>query len=79
MNLLVTSNRQLAECDPNGGPWKGILLMRPCPFCGGEAEIYTKEFSDYGYISCKYCGCTIREYRPDIVDLVKAWNKRKGE
>lgn len=48
--------------------------MRPCPFCGGEAEM-REGSSTKPYIRCKRCGCRTgsSRYRGN---LAKAWNAR---
>lgn len=57
--------------------------LKPCPFCGREAEIQ-EEYDDYYGISyaifCTECDCIF-----DIPDnrneenLIKAWNRRAGD
>lgn len=37
------------------------IELKPCPFCGGEAEIIQnpkKSTTVYNYIKCKICGST---------------------
>ena len=48
--------------------------LRPCPFCGGEAEM-REGSSTKPYIRCKRCGCRTgsSRYRGN---LAKAWNAR---
>ena len=59
--------------------------LKPCPFCGGEAEMsvdggnhgYTP---DIYYVKCKHCGAQIRKVSDNYYDLsnavVNAWNNR---
>ena len=44
--------------------------LKPCPFCGGEAEIIVEGESGYenSWIQCIGCNSTS--------ETVKAWNKR---
>ncbi len=52
--------------------------LKPCPFCGGEAEtiksfLYGKVA---GYtVSCKKCGCELKMYTSKQ-NAEKAWNRR---
>jgi Lar family restriction alleviation protein len=62
-----------------------IEELKPCPFCGREAEIYVNsghatEGSDIGCVRCKECKAeirygwpTIRNYREQAIGL---WNTR---
>lgn len=61
-------------------------IIKPCPFCGGEAEVaYSNDNHHQPYIRCRFgstqtptCPC----YNPyqwsykTIGDAIKAWNKR---
>lgn len=63
--------------------------LKPCPFCGGEAIMYTIEahghaiatfMPDYGggtFIECTECTCAIAEESEDTA--IEAWNRRAGE
>lgn len=65
--------------------------MKPCPFCGGEAELVTGAHRDGGYIEncafvrCKGCGARSYEFHecvtPDEVQgyASEAWNRRAGD
>ena len=46
--------------------------LRPCPFCGGEAEILPE--GDYHEVTCVECG-TFRQGHT-YQDAVEAWNRR---
>lgn len=59
-------------------------LFLPCPFCGGEARVYT---SDTGLcVKCMKCFCQTHEYSDYCIDdckrlsafekAVAAWNSR---
>nr|DAT60471.1 MAG TPA: restriction alleviation protein [Caudoviricetes sp.] len=61
--------------------------LKPCPFCGGEAEI-TEYHLSYE-VECSACEATIAASLSFYADdderisvrneLVKAWNRRDGE
>lgn len=47
---------------------------KPCPFCGGEAELRDTSFGEY-YVKCRKCGINTPAFtRPDTV--IKRWNRR---
>ncbi len=55
--------------------------IKPCPFCGGEAE-YTNlhdgiHFGGLLYIKCKSCGACSDVYN-DTQKLMMLWNMRHG-
>ena len=49
--------------------------LKPCPFCGGDAEI-TKWHEGY-FVECKKqrCGGTIGAYKTEE-EAIEAWNTR---
>ena len=58
--------------------------IKPCPFCGGKAEMtcddaagYMGYTSDY-YVSCKKCGAT-GKYEKSKAKAITAWNKRTSD
>lgn len=58
------------------------LLLKPCPFCGGEAELITipRYFSDgSGYIFKCMVGCCIQMPYRSEQKAIEAWNRRAGE
>ncbi len=52
----------------------GVVELKPCPFCGDEAE-YRYGSSTSPYIRCKRCGCRTGSSR-DRTKLAQAWNAR---
>lgn len=61
--------------------------LKPCPFCGGEAEISinkTKQ-AQTSVIRCSVCSCQktmlkYPNYKGDIEqDIIESWNRRAGE
>ena len=61
--------------------------LKPCPFCGGKAEIqHTEKRSEYGecaFIVCTHCGANGQmvtkawAYSADE-KAIEAWNRRAG-
>lgn len=52
--------------------------LLPCPFCGGEARICAKNFTNgeaYAWVECGCCHAKSR-YSDSIEDLTFAWNAR---
>ena len=58
------------------------VVLKPCPFCGGEAEIIEHLFYNqspvYG-IKCKRCLAETYQFFKSREKVVKAWNRRAGE
>lgn len=62
-------------------------ILKPCPFCGGEAEINTR-YIGYGSIGlgahdwytvvCKNCDTRSHEYKAKI-QAIDAWNLREKQ
>lgn len=46
--------------------------LKPCPFCGGEAEVLA--YINY-YVYCSNCGVSTKGYGKEI-KAVKTWNAR---
>lgn len=55
-------------------------VLKPCPFCGGEADIedISTEDEQYYMISCKKCGASacFGDKSETQVGAVEFWNKR---
>jgi Lar family restriction alleviation protein len=59
--------------------------LKPCPFCGGEAELHHKIeplcIDAYSYVYCTKCGVTTEAF-PKSFDhssdekAIEAWNRR---
>lgn len=51
--------------------------LKPCPFCGGEAEIrsYQYIFGKQFWVFCRGCGLTTPE-QLDEKTAIKLWNRR---
>ena len=68
--------------------------LKPCPFCGGEAEIqhdYSSEIGDQWVVDCLNEGCCMMHqtgawdrvnvttgWRSTESEAVEAWNRRAG-
>ena len=54
-------------------------LLKPCPFCGGEAEVWEKRFPYGLHVRCANQKCTMftggRLYE-ELKDAIEAWNRR---
>lgn len=49
--------------------------LKPCPFCGGEADFFEDEFFCRYSVVCTECGAETDTYG-DERDAMDAWNKR---
>lgn len=53
--------------------------LKPCPFCGGEATIYIKDWdnrADEFRIGCPKCEISQLNYRFNLKSAIEAWNTR---
>lgn len=71
----VTAWAHLPEAYKDGVEKVNEVKLKPCPFCGGEAEITTRIGKCYAI--CKGCGA-VAAGAGTIDDAAKAWNKRIG-
>ena len=59
-----------------------VVEAKPCPFCGGKAEIVTHEFialnNSYG-IKCKDCEAKSYQFFEAPEYALTAWNRRAYE
>lgn len=57
----------------------GRIKLKPCPFCGGEAECYTNYYNQYQWtVQCDKCLCrTLFYYNRE--DAKRAWNRRVND
>ena len=49
--------------------------LKPCPFCGGKAEIYNDGFGGDWAVRCA-CGAEVSGYIETEAEAVAAWNTR---
>lgn len=58
--------------------------LKPCPFCGGKAELKKREYGDntgFAYVLCKDCGNKTQEFDKSldlcaVDEAIKSWNRR---
>ena len=54
--------------------------LKPCPFCGGEAELVIENHREYPstyYVACK--SRCLRQYSYNVKGMaIKAWNRREN-
>lgn len=55
------------------------IKLKPCPFCGGEAELYEQKHREYPSTYHVYCKgyCVKQKDYKDADRAVKAWNIRR--
>ena len=63
--------------------------LKPCPFCGGRAEVKKSTFGNntgYAFIICKSCEASSKNFNMSldicaVEEATKAWNRRaeRGE
>lgn len=61
--------------------------LKPCPFCGGEAEItksYGLPLDGYVYVECLNCGASVRRIKISADycandKAVELWNKGRAD
>ena len=51
------------------------IELKPCPFCGGKAEMMGITFV---YVKCLKCGVETMGFREED-EAAGAWNRRDGE
>jgi Lar family restriction alleviation protein len=54
------------------------MKLKPCPFCGGKAEIRKTRVLGYYTIYCLGCAVKMFSY-PFKVDVIQKWNNRVRE
>ena len=47
--------------------------LKPCPFCGGKAKLYTDGLT---LIICQDCNLTVSNSERSIIKLTGQWNTR---
>ena len=55
--------------------------IKPCPFCGGEAEVRPSYLASYSnpapfYVRCMKCGATGNLYCATEQEAIEQWNRR---
>ena len=57
------------------------MELKPCPFCGGTAEIKFGPMYEYVYVACEICGASTHTKERSVKycatdEAAKAWNRR---
>ncbi len=59
------------------------MKLKPCPFCGGEAEIHKEQaWRTAWLVECHNLGCVVHPetpWYPTEKAAIAAWNKRAKE
>lgn len=61
--------------------------LKPCPFCGGEAEYHSDKGPTgevYAWVGCNQCDamsvhCDVRSMQPEETHPIEAWNARASD
>ena len=59
-----------------------MTKLKPCPFCGGEAEIIAIDYDDdelWYRPECSKCNCGWLENFETPREAITAWNRRVGD
>ena len=52
--------------------------LKPCPFCGGDADLWHNEYTNACYIAgCSYCRMFAMSDYED--EAIAAWNRRTDD
>lgn len=62
--------------DLTGGNSMSEIKSKPCPFCGGDAEMFMLD--DRYTARCRSCFCGTGEYK-DPERASETWNRRAGD
>lgn len=54
------------------------MKLKPCPFCGGEAELVDCEVNPRWFVKCPKRCCEQSKLYMSKASAIKAWNKRAG-
>lgn len=47
--------------------------LKPCPFCGGNAKLFTDGITT---IMCIDCNITVSNFERSVIKLTDQWNRR---
>lgn len=64
--------------------WKMDKLkpLKPCPFCGGKAEMLINEYNDSRkeyLVACTECDGMVERWRETEKEAVEQWNRRVSD
>lgn len=52
-----------------------MIILKPCPFCGGKAELIELSKRDY-YVQCRKCKVEQGKVYRAKQTAIKAWSRR---
>lgn len=55
------------------------IELKPCPFCGGKAEVFVANYSKRVTVWCANPDCGVKPftmYTTELAESIKAWNRR---
>jgi Lar family restriction alleviation protein len=74
LGFVVDRVVEIVQAQPaEGGEEREMPELKPCPFCGGDAEICGSD--DYFWVTCTSC-CADVLGSPDKEEAVERWNRR---
>ena len=76
-NGYTTERVTCEHCNGTGEVQNEQPKLKPCPFCGGEAEMFPYYFNEW-HIGCGKCSCDMGVFDTKE-EAIEAWNKRVGE
>lgn len=56
--------------------------LKPCPFCGGKAEMLVSEYDDSRkeyLVACAECDGMVERWRETEEEAVEQWNRRASD
>lgn len=56
-----------------------MSILKTCPFCGGEVDIWFDPETYTYKVRCFECDCVVAQYYGCIDEAIEAWNRRATE
>lgn len=53
--------------------------LKPCPFCGGQANVIEYLFHGLYGVKCQKCKAETYQFYESEEEAIEAWNRRAGE
>jgi ssDNA-binding Zn-finger/Zn-ribbon topoisomerase 1 len=66
---------------PTGDKEMSEITLKPCPFCGNEADLI-RPASTLHCVKCSNQNCDVRPktvYHNSVIEAIKAWNSRPSQ